>query len=188
MSLTAFLADVVRILDELDIPFMLTGSLASAFYGTPRATQDIDVVIDPDPTRIDVLVDHLLGAGLYVSRDAAREAFHTAAQFNAIDPGSGWKVDFMLRKARAFSKSEFERRRPTQLFGIQVSLASIEDLIVAKVEWSQLGDAELQRRDVVQLLEASWNSLDHAYIDHWIEDLGLHASWDRACSEMNPPG
>jgi hypothetical protein len=26
---------------------MLTGSLASAYYGTPRATQDIDLVVDP---------------------------------------------------------------------------------------------------------------------------------------------
>lgn len=37
---------VVGILDETGVPYMLTGSLAAAYYATPRATQDVDVVID----------------------------------------------------------------------------------------------------------------------------------------------
>ena len=39
MSLTEFLHRVIRILDEAGVPYMLTGSLASAFYAIPRATQ-----------------------------------------------------------------------------------------------------------------------------------------------------
>jgi hypothetical protein len=43
-------------LSEADVPFMLTGSLAAAFYGTPRATQDIDLVVNPSRPQLDRLV------------------------------------------------------------------------------------------------------------------------------------
>src|SRR5687767_12088171 len=79
---------------------MLTGSLAAAFYGTPRATQDIDIVIDPEPLKIDRLIEGLRKAGLYASLEAAQEALENAGQFNAIDPASGWKADLIFRKPR----------------------------------------------------------------------------------------
>jgi hypothetical protein len=39
-----------RLVDALDgakVPFMIAGSFASTAHGLPRATQDLDVVIDP---------------------------------------------------------------------------------------------------------------------------------------------
>ena len=39
------LADVVTVLLARQVEFHLTGGLASSFYGEPRFTQDIDIVI-----------------------------------------------------------------------------------------------------------------------------------------------
>src|SRR5690606_9374665 len=100
-------------------------------------------------------------------------------QFNAIDPQSGWKVDLIVRKRRGFSKSEFARRQPAELLGIEVALTSAEDLIIAKLEWSELGDSDLQRRDIIEILERSEGTLDFVYLEHWIEELGLEAAWRR---------
>ena len=36
---------IVGALDRAAIPYMLAGAFASAFHGTPRATQDIDLII-----------------------------------------------------------------------------------------------------------------------------------------------
>lgn len=177
LSLTDFLRRIARCLSEADVPFMLTGSLAAAFYGTPRATQDIDLVIDPGRPQLDRLVELLTANGLYVSRDAAVEAFEGAGQFNAIDVETGWKADLIVRKERAFSKGEFERRQRSQLFGVELALATVEDLIIAKLEWSELGDSELQRRDILQLLDATGSSLDMAYLERWIMSLGLEGAW-----------
>jgi hypothetical protein len=156
---------------------MLTGSLASAYYGTPRATQDVDLVIDPGERQLDRLVDLLLDGGLYVSRDAAAEALAQGGQFNVIDSSTGWKADLIIRRAREFSRIEFSRRQSTFLFGVEVGLTTHEDLIIAKLEWSELGDSELQRRDIVQLLEAGGNSLDRKYLTKWIAELGLEEAW-----------
>jgi hypothetical protein len=177
LTLTDFLSRVARCLSEADVPFMLTGSLAAAFYGTPRATQDIDLVIDPSRPQLDRLVELLGASGLYVSSEAAVEAFEHGGQFNAIDVETGWKADLIVRKAREFSKREFERRQTSQLFGVELALATVEDLIIAKLEWSELGDSELQRRDILQLLDATGSSLDQAYLEKWVRSLGLEGAW-----------
>jgi hypothetical protein len=177
LSLVEFLSRITRSLDDAGIPFMLTGSLAAAFYGTPRATQDVDLVIDTGQPQLDHLLGLLLDNGLYVSRDAAAEAFKSGGQFNAIDPATGWKADLIFRRSREFSRTEFDRRRPTNLFGVEVALPTVEDLIIAKLEWSVLGDAELQRRDILDLLDASEGSIDRSYMQKWIAILGLEKAW-----------
>ena len=182
MSLVSFLTTVVGALKEAKIPFMLTGPLAAAFYGTPRATQDIDLIIEPAPENLERLVDSLESAGLYVDRGSAREALRNGSQFNAIDPSSGWKADLIFRKQRAFSETEFARRGTNEILGIEVDLPTLEDLLIAKLEWSELGDSELQRRDIRELLELAGDSLDEAYLSRWVATLGLTAAWERVRS------
>lgn len=164
---------------------MLTGSLASAFYSNPRATQDLDLVIEPSREQVDRFVAAAAGAGLYVSKEAAEQALESRGQFNVIDPESGWKADLIVRKDRSFSRVEFSRRAVATLFGVEIALTSIEDLIIAKLEWSELGDSELQRRDLAQLLESAGADLDLGYIDKWARELDLERAWKRVAGEGN---
>ena len=164
---------------------MLTRSLAAAYYAVPRATQDIDVVIEAGEQGIDQLVQGLLSAGWYVDRNAAIEAWRSHGQFNAIEPDSGWKADFILRKERSYSREEFGRRERISLLGVELAVASLEDVLIAKLEWSSLGDSALQRRDVVQLLERTWEHLDKAYLEQWIAELGLESEWRAARASMS---
>ena len=187
MSLAAFLERVVEVLDEAGVSYMLTGSLASAFYAVPRATQDIDVVIEAERDGIDRLVQGLLAAGWYADRDAALEAGQGQSQFNAIEPDTGWKADFIVRKDRAYSREEFSRRERISLLGVELAVASLEDVLIAKLEWSRLGDSALQRRDVAQLLERTWQRVDRAYVDKWVSELGLEAEWQTALVEARLP-
>jgi hypothetical protein len=180
VSLAAFLRRVAEILDEAGVPYMLTGSLASAYYAVPRATQDLDVVIAAEEPGIERIVQGLLTAGCYVDRDAALEARRTHGQFNAIDPESGWKVDLIVRRDRPYSRTEFERRERVTLLGVEVAVASLEDVLIAKLEWGRLGDSALQRRDVVQLLERTWEQLDQSYLKKWVTELALQSEWDEA--------
>jgi predicted nucleotidyltransferase len=177
VSIASFLQRVTRILHEADVSYMLTGSLAAAYYATPRSTQDVDAVIDTEEEGIERLVQGLLDAGLYVDRDAALSAWRTRTQFNAIDAESGWKVDLIVRKDRPFNRAEFERRDRAELLGVEVSLVSLEDIVIAKLEWARMGDSGMQRDDVARLLERNRDRLDRAYVEKWIADLGLEAEW-----------
>ena len=180
MSLDQFLGAVVGILDGSGVPYMLTGSLASAYYAVPRATQDLDVVIAADERGVAGIVQGLLARDWYVDPETAQEARRERGQFNAIDPATGWKVDFIVRKDRPYSRVEFQRRQRVALMGVDVAIATLEDVLIAKLEWSRLGDSELQRRDVVQLLERTWERLDQPYLEKWIDELELRDEWSRA--------
>jgi hypothetical protein len=58
-------------LDAAGVPYMLTGSFASAFHGAPRTTQDVDVVIAPTLGSLNKLLSQFPEEQYYVSREAA---------------------------------------------------------------------------------------------------------------------
>lgn len=176
------LGRVAKLLDTAEIPFMVAGSFASTAHGLPRSTQDIDLVIDPpSPSSLEALLASISTEQYYVDADAARDALRRRAMFNIIDLASGWKVDLILRKDRAFSRNEFARRIEMGVLGIPVFVASPEDTIVAKLEWSKLaGGSERQRRDVAGIVATVGAALDRAYIERWARDLSLADEWEAA--------
>jgi hypothetical protein len=173
------LARVTRLLADLGVPYMVTGSLASSVHGRPRTTHDADIVIDPTPAALDRLVAELQAAGFYVDAAVAREALRTRRQFNAISTASAFKVDLIVRKDRPFSREEFRRREPADLAGTPVSLASAEDAILSKLEWSRKGGSERQLTDAAGILAVKGTSLDRAYIERWARELGILDLWQQ---------
>lgn len=151
---------------------MLTGSLAATVYGEPRATQDVDLVIDPEPASLDRFLASLDRNRFYVSEGGARRALTSRDMFNVIDLATGWKIDLVVRKDRPFSRVEFERRRVVDLSGLLVAVASPEDLVLAKLEWAAGSGSERQLRDVASILAMN-SSLDRKHLDRWARELGV---------------
>lgn len=180
MTATALLRAVVTALDAAEIPFMITGSLAAAYYGAGRATLDIDLVIDPTVRQLRSLVEALTSTGNYLSADAAFEALKHRSMFNVVDRETGWKADLIVRKKRPFSEAEFGRRRPFDYEGTRVWVVTAEDLIVAKLEWAKLGGSARQLEDVSALLRLHAGRLDRTYLDRWIAELDLGPQWRAA--------
>jgi hypothetical protein len=178
-ELQGLLERVVRLLDAEGVPFMIAGSFASAAHGLPRSTQDLDLVVDPPrPEALEAFVRSLSPDEYYVDADAVRDALRRRSMFNVVDHASGWKVDFIIRKNRAFSRDEFARRMKFVLFEVPVYIASPEDTIVAKLEWSKQSDgSERQRRDVAGILATLGQELDRAYIERWVGELDLVDEW-----------
>lgn len=186
MSLESFLRRVVSIAQEARIPYMLTGSLAAAYYAEPRATRDVDLVVVLSLDDVEELVRRLEVEGFYVSLQAARDAVRGEGQFNAIDPESGWKVDWIVRKDRPFSRNEFERRRPVEMMDLEVPLVAPEDLLVAKLEWARKGSSERQLRDALEILVHRGTELDRDHLERWVHELGLTREWEMLLEEENP--
>lgn len=176
---------MVDLLEQLGVPYMLTGSLATSYHGRPRATHDADIVIDPTPHQLDALVHQLDRAGFYVDPDGAREALRLRRQFNAIEMEHASKVDLIVKKDRPFSHEEFARRQVVDLpFKGGVALVSPEDAVLSKLEWArQSGESERQLRDAAGVLELN-PSLDRPYVDRWAAALGVSDLWHRIA---NPP-
>lgn len=119
-------------LNASGMPWMITGATASSFYGEPRATQDIDILIDPLPNQLQALLEALRD-GFYVSSEEAGEALLARGRFNAIDLESGWKADLIVCPDRPFERNEIARRRATRLFDVDVFVISPEGSVVSKL-------------------------------------------------------
>ena len=85
----ALLGRVVATLSAAEVPFMLTGSVAAAFHGAPRATVVIDFVVAASPAQLRRIVDELLRDRLDASEDAALETRASGGLFNVINSASG---------------------------------------------------------------------------------------------------
>ena len=168
-----FLGRLVALLEAAGIPHMVAGSVASSVHGEPRSTQDLDLVVDPTGPALSAFLEALPEDEFYVSEDAARDALRHRRQFNVIDLQTGWKADLILRKDRPFSQTEFERRQPATVLGVQVHLARAEDVLLTKLEWAKKGGgSERQLRDVRGILHAD-GALDEAYLQRWAAALDV---------------
>jgi hypothetical protein len=137
-----FFEKIIGAMEKTGIAYMLSGSVGSGFYGQPRATNDIDIVIDPSQKQLSDFI-HLLGNDCYVNQAAALQALTDRTMFNVIDIHSGWKADFIFRKKRAYSQQEFARRK-TVVFGqLNVWVLSPEDSILSKLEWSKNSQSQI---------------------------------------------
>lgn len=169
-----FLKIIIDALEKAQIPYMVSGSVGSSFHGQPRATNDVDIVIAPTEAQLETLA-RSLGTECYISLGAARAALGDNSMFNIIDGEGGWKADFVIRKTRAFSTEEFDRRRRGNVMGLDVWIVSPEDAILSKLEWSQGRLDSVQFRDALGVAVVQWCHLDQAYLDKWAKQLQLES-------------
>lgn len=101
-------------------------------------------------------------------------------QFNVIDLATGWKIDFIIRKPREFSREEFERRRSVELSGVELDVASAEDVLIAKLEWAKMGSSARQIEDAAGITRLQGDQLDTTYVQRWVHALGLEEQWREA--------
>ena len=172
---------VTGALEQAGIAYMLTGSFASSYHGAPRATQDIDIVISPTPDQLRSLVALLPAAEYYVDLDAALDAQRREGLFNIIDLETGWKIDLIIQKSRPFSRAEFDRRTVVEFEGMRLSIATAEDVLIAKLEWAKLGGSERQVEDAAGIIRIRSGDLDRTYIENWVRQLKIEEQWDAAC-------
>ncbi len=180
--------EVVRALESLDVPYLLGGSLASSFYGIPRATQDADLVADLEIRHVLPLTKDLEDR-FYLDPERMRSAVRRRASFNLIHLETNLKVDVFVLANEAFARSEMARRRSLAFHGAgdesSLQVASPEDLIVQKLRWFALGGGTSDRQwnDLRGLLKVQGPRLDMAYLERWSRETGVEELLARALAE-----
>lgn len=171
---------VTRILEAQGLRYLVTGSMATIYYGEPRFTADIDVVVDLPGQNVPDLCRAFPSPEFYVSEESAERAVRHRSQFNVVHPKSGLKVDLMVSDHSAFDRSRFERvRRLRPEEDYEASFASPEDVILKKMEYFREGGSDKHLRDIDGILRVSGKGLDSEYIDRWAQTLGVGEIWEQ---------
>jgi hypothetical protein len=180
---------VARALDDLRIPYLVVGSVASSLHGFSRATADADVVADVGPEQVQPLFE-ALKEDFYIDDLMVGRAVRNRRPFNVINFHTLFKIDIYPPAADEFSSQEFRRRQPVKLLPDSeqvIYLASAEDTILAKLRWHQKGGGVSGRQleDVAGVIKVQGERLDRAYLCEWADRLGVRDLLERA---MGGPG
>jgi hypothetical protein len=172
------LAKAITVFESLDVPYLVTGSVASTAYGEPRMTLDIDIVAAIEERHVAGFLEAFPHEEYYVDREEIMDALRRSGQFNIIHPASGLKIDVFVKGQNAFDDSRFSRgRRIAVAEGREAVFASPEDVILKKMEYFKAGGSDKHLRDIVGILKVSTEQMDRSYITLWAERLGLADIW-----------
>src|SRR3989339_1175954 len=171
------LMEVVGILSDLRIPYLITGGMAVLVWGRPRFTADIDVVVEMKFSDIDKLIYALkdLSTAGYIDKDMMVDALNNFSEFNFIDGNTGIKVDFWVLNEDEFDVSRLKRRVKKKVFNKQVYFSSPEDLILSKLTWFMKSQSSRHIEDIESIFKISGENLDLKYLEEWARKMG---SWD----------
>lgn len=178
MEPSELLRRVIEVLERMGLRYFVTGSMATIFFGEPRFTNDIDIVVDLPAGRIPEFCAAFPAPDFYLSEETVRRAVSRRGQFNVIHPSSGLKVDVMVPADSPFNRSRFSRVgrvRPAPDF--DATFSSAEDVILKKMEAYREGGSEKHLRDIAGVLKISGAHLDHGYIAEWADRLGVADVW-----------
>ena len=167
--MTSFFNKIVDTLNKLNIPYMLSGSVALGIHVVPRATRDFDFVVYMHQKDISKFVEEF--EGYYCDNDAIKDAIVRNSMFNIIDNESDYKADFILMKEDDFGIEEFNRRTEMEFYGKTFYLITPEDLLISKLIWIQDYQSAIQMDDIKKL--STLQNIDWIYTNNWIRKLKL---------------
>jgi hypothetical protein len=178
MELSDLLLRVTRAFEELNVPYLVTGSLATIAYGEPRLTMEVDIVVRLSARAVDRLCSAFPEDEFYVSPEAVRDAVRRSSQFDILHPRSGLKVDVMVTDDSDFNASRFSRSRTLAISpSDEAVFASPEDVILKKLEYYREGGSDKHLRDIAGVLRIMSGELDLGYLDTWARRLGVDGLW-----------
>ena len=174
MSQPSLLSGAAAALDAAGVAYMLTGSIVSSLQGEPRATHDIDIVVELPQEAFDAFLEHFGALELFIDEPAARAAIAARRMFNFIDTRSGDKIDFWPLTQDAFDTARFARRVRVDAIGTSFFVSSPEDTILMKLRWARAGGGSpKQIADATGVYEVQADVLDDAYLDAWAARLDV---------------
>lgn len=161
-ELKAFFTYVIEVLESLGIPYMVVGGFAAIFYGEPRLTIDVDIVVDMKPDDIDLFLRAFPIPDYYISEEGVRDALQRRYPFNIIQPATGAKVDLVPLPSDRFTKSAFEQRQRLTYdeTGRSATFITAEDILIAKLLAYRETGSDKHLRDARGVLVTQWGEID----------------------------
>ena len=165
-------------LDRAGLPYAIVGSVAASLYGEPRATNDVDIVIQMKSADASKLVEAFPADRFYVPPVEVIELEFNrghGGHINVIALESMIKADiYPLSRAEA---AWFARRRPLEISGKRLWFAIPAAVILHKLRFYREGGGEKHLRDIRGMLTISDQEIDRVELDHACAALGLSDLW-----------
>lgn len=156
------LLEACEMLRSIDVEFMIVGALAASVHGEPRATKDVDIVVQlPFEERDRV-------AALFEARDWPYEEKVDPQWGKRLmaDHPSGMDLEIFFAPDHPLHRREFDRRTWIEFHGEELPFLSPEDLVLRKLVNTRLRRGQ-DYDDVLGVVATQGDSFDVDYVrDH----------------------
>lgn len=171
------LREIATLFCRHHIPFLLSGSFAVSYWGYPRATHDIDFVLEFSRDKQAVLAQALRS----LSKDYLQDVWQLQEKpftfYSLYHSLTSTKVDLWLNGVLDFQR-EWGRRRETIFQRIPLAFTSAEDLILTKLSWCKEVWSDRHFRDCIGMWNVQRGNLDEEYCTKRVQKLGLGTLWE----------
>lgn len=183
LSYEDFVRQVIAAVEAAGVAYMIGGAVAAWAWGEPRASLDLDLVVDIPLEAVGQLSKELEKRDMLVPEEIILDIIledKADLPVNAIHMHSGYKADlYPLREGDELRVSAFERRQKIDLgepLG-EIYLHSPEDLIIYKLWFYSLSKQTKHIRDITSVVMTLAEDLDFDYIEGWADKMGLTSIW-----------
>jgi len=173
---------VVDHLNEHNVPYMIVGSLATNLYCNPRSTEDGDFVVQASLAQLARAIR--AGRGdVHFDPQMAFESVTGTQKIVLKIEGHAFDVEVFQLSNDEHDQMRFSRRIQVHTFDRDVWIASLEDMIVTKLRWSQHAGREKDVSDARNLILVQNSNIDWPYVESWCDRHGTRELMERLRKE-----
>jgi hypothetical protein len=175
------LVQVIRVLQTLEVPYMIVGAFSSNAYGYPRATKDADIVVQYKEGLLTTLCTSL-GADFKFDPQAGFELMTGSSRNILTYVPTKFEIELFRLGDDPHHQDRFARRRRLVLPKLQIEavIPTAEDVVIQKLRWQR--DKDIADARTVISIQAE--RLDWSYIKSWTDKHGTSELLDRLRAEL----
>ncbi len=168
-------------LEKAGIPYLVSGSVATAIYGEPRNTLDIDLAVFPAQSQVDSFpllfpeTEFYLPPVDIITLECKRTA---RGHFNIIHHATGLKADIYPSRNHPYLQWAMAHKRHTATRSGNITLAPPEYVILHKLDFFRDGGHEKHLRDIAGVIQQQ--QLDMDFLTSSTSRLHLETEWQAA--------
>lgn len=168
-------------LETHHIPYMITGAWSVVFYGRPRASHDIDFVVEIPANKVETLIKTLatLPEEFIVQTEGVKDAVKYKSMFNILHLPTALKLDFWILTNSEFDQSRFKRKEKVKILDQLMQMTTAEDTILQKLVWYKMGKIEKHLIDAAFVYQIQKKNLDEKYLESWAKKLKVEKYYQK---------
>lgn len=178
-----------KVLNATKLKYVIVGGIAVLHYGHLRTTEDIDLIIENNPSKISNFLNLLNAYNFDVMEEQIKKAYQEKTQFSIFDDKSFLRLDIKVaHKSRELDV--LHNAKTKKIFNNYLSIAPLEYVLLGKIIYlgkiDDIPDSDLMEyQDIIDFLtlyHAHKKDVDMDLLKKKTEQMGLQTTLSRLIS------
>jgi hypothetical protein len=178
----------IRPLNNLNLPYMVTGATAAIVYGIPRLTNDIDLILNLQISEISKFCGAFKKDMFYIPpeeviiTEISREY---NGHINLLHIETGYKADCYFKGRDSLHDWAWKNRKSLEFHGEKIWFAPPEYVILRKLQYYREGGSEKHLNDIRNMIQISGENINFKILKEKINQNKLADEWKLVAKESS---